>query len=375
MRAAFIHDHVFYKFKDDYYSYGKLTYSKLAGYLDYCDELTVIGRVKSIDFRPDDKFRANGDKISVYGLPNLASFKGVITRKEVKKRLDLLMADVDFVISRFPSEYGLMAESLCRSRNIPSLLEVVASASDCLWYRGDFIAKLYSPIIQYRVKKVISKAKYVIYVTSNYLQQEYPTQGQSIGVSDAVVNSGSSTFKKPPVGRKVRVGVIGNPSLKLKGIDTLIKSVIRLGRNDIQVSIVGGNLNSQAESQLSSLEFVEQVGYLSTKAELSDWFNSIDLYVQPSFTEGLPRSILEAMSHAIPVLGSNVGGIPELVRKDMTFCKGNYRQLSSLLDNVLSSSDIYIELSQHSLSLSSHYDSSILKKRKDFINQFISESV
>lgn len=45
------------------------------------------------------------------------------------------------------------------------------------------------------------------------------------------------------------------------------------------------------------------------------------MYVQPSHTEGLPRSVVEAMSRALPVLASNVGGLPEIVDCNWLFSK------------------------------------------------------
>ena len=42
----------------------------------------------------------------------------------------------------------------------------------------------------------------------------------------------------------------------------------------------------------------------------------MDVYVQVSLQEGLPRSVAEAMSRAMPVVGSMTGGIPEMISPD-----------------------------------------------------------
>ena len=48
-----------------------------------------------------------------------------------------------------------------------------------------------------------------------------------------------------------------------------------------------------------------------------EWLDTIDLYVQPSLTEGMPRAAIEAMSRGCPVVVSDVGGLKNLVDKNI----------------------------------------------------------
>ena len=57
--------------------------------------------------------------------------------------------------------------------------------------------------------------------------------------------------------------------------------------------------------------------------EVLSWLDSLDLYVQPSLQEGLPRSVIEAMSRACPVIGSRTAGIPELIADECIFERKN----------------------------------------------------
>ena len=49
--------------------------------------------------------------------------------------------------------------------------------------------------------------------------------------------------------------------------------------------------------------------------EKENLLSRVNIYVLPSYNEGLPVSLLEAMSWQVPVISTRVGGIPELVRE------------------------------------------------------------
>ncbi|EGQ9994355.1 glycosyltransferase, partial [Vibrio vulnificus] len=349
MKALFVHDHVFIDYNGKYYSNGKLTYGQLSYYLSFCSELTVVGRKTLSNDEQKLQNLSEGNGIHVIGLDGPLSLRGIIYRRNLINQLrsQILLSDCVFV--RMPSELGLLALKIARKYCKKVVVEMVACPFDCLWYRGDLGAKMYAPFLKYRVKQSLKNENFVIYVTHEFLQNKYPTSGIAHSFSDVIITSIQPPRYMPiKQGSRLRIGVIANPSLKLKGISVLFDAIKKLDKNKFQLSIVGGALNSDLEEKMGLHENIEQVGIVTDKKHLNNWFESLDIYVQPSFTEGLPRSVIEAMSFGIPVIGSNTGGIPELVHNDLLFPVGDSDALSVLI-KYFSSADIYSKYSYHSV--------------------------
>ena len=104
---------------------------------------------------------------------------------------------------------------------------------------------------------------------------------------------------------------------KRKGIFDLIpafKKVVDQGV-DVRLIVAGnGDLEGSQElaARLEMLDRIEFVGWVvgNQKKKL---LKTCDAFVLPSYNEGLPMSILEAMAHSKPVISTFVGGIPELI--------------------------------------------------------------
>lgn len=370
MQACFVHDHIFLKYKGRYYSNGKLTYNQLKVYLEYCTSLVVIGRFREVDYPPGDVFLSEGEGVKVFGFEGLLTKKGILRRRSIKNNIYDILSESNYIISRMPSEFGILACNFSRKNNIKCLVEMVASPFDCLWYRGDFFAKLYAFILRRRVKSSIYNSTHVIYVTNNYLQNKYPTNGKQIGISDARVFRVSKN-KQLNRDNVFRVGIIANPALKLKDVATLYASFKMLNGIEYKLSIVGGTGDSLIEREMEEDERVELLGVISDREKLNFWFENLDLYVQTSLTEGLPRSIVEAMSFGIPVIASNVGGIPEIVSSNCLFEPKDFKTLVGLIERIAHSPRLYHLSSSHSCSTAGKFTGNLDIEKDNFFKNFV----
>ena len=65
--------------------------------------------------------------------------------------------------------------------------------------------------------------------------------------------------------------------------------------------------------------------------QIFDWLTHIDIYIQPSNTEGMPRSLIEAMSVGCLCIASNAGGMPELLDSHFIFHKKKYKEIFNII--------------------------------------------
>lgn len=60
-----------------------------------------------------------------------------------------------------------------------------------------------------------------------------------------------------------------------------------------------------------------------------------DIYIQPSLQEGLPRSVIEAMSRACLCLGAKTAGIPELIDNECIFKRASSKDIYNVILNII----------------------------------------
>jgi glycosyltransferase involved in cell wall biosynthesis len=103
-----------------------------------------------------------------------------------------------------------------------------------------------------------------------------------------------------------------------KGPDVLIDAVARLcasGISDLRVLFVGEGQKDELRLKAGALGIGERVNFLGrlSSAEVAVCMSAADVQCLPSRREGCPNVVLEALASGRPVIGSAVGGVPELL--------------------------------------------------------------
>lgn len=381
---AYVYDHRYLKHNNEIYSSGALTHTLWNRFLEGFDTVTVFGNISEAN--KEDIVNLNSvshPKVNFFDVGHMTSLREYVHGifKDDKSLTTALKA-YDAVIIRVPGEISYNAFRIARKLNKPIGLEVVGCPWDVYWNYGNFKAKLLAPIAYLRMKNIVKKSKHTVYVTQKFLQKRYPTKGSSINASNVEINVPEHKIvdsKKTILFRnkeRIRIGLMGSSNVKYKGHYEILKALALSKNNipDFQIEFTGpGDTNwiSYLATDLGLKDHVVFNGKLPSGKPIIDWLDSLDLYVHPSKQEGLPRSVIEAMSRACPVLASSVAGIPELINEDFLHHPGNYQKLAEDLKKVLCSNETLLRMSQSNYQKSKDYDKEILdSKRRKFWSEF-----
>ena len=102
-----------------------------------------------------------------------------------------------------------------------------------------------------------------------------------------------------------------------------------------------------------------------TRSRLSDYLESSDLYVMPTWAEGLPRVIIEAMAKGLPCITTPVSGNPELVSEHFLVGYSDINTLADRIEELVKNKSIYEVTSKENFERSLQYEASVLEKRRD----------
>lgn len=248
------------------------------------------------------------------------------------------------IIIRCPSVLGIVVAKLSKRCCKPYLTELMGDAWDPYWNHG-FLGKLLAPTIYYSTKRCVAQAKYALYVTEHFLQKRYPCPGKTLSASNVLLSSVDdnsfqsrvdSYYNNQQRDNELLLMTTGAIDVDAKGQKFVIRAIPYLNRMGIYVKyyIVGGGDKTKLYNLARKLGVLNQVSFVGRLPlnKVFDLLELIDIYIQPSLQEGLPRSVIEAMSKGCLVIGSVTAGIPELVPKD---CLIRKRNVKDIIDRII----------------------------------------
>ena len=379
----FAHDHIFTNVDGQKFSNGSFPYAVLARYLCLGNTVSVVSRGRS-SAQSTGLTLASGKDVEFYSVPNFRSLRGLITLLPALKIINLHVKNADAVVARLPSSVGSIAYIVARLHRRPAIVEVVGCAWDANRGHGAITGKVLAPIAYGLMRVLVGSSAYVIYITKRFLQRRYPP-----GLHAKTEVCPNVHLPKPSHevlrGRlkkidslkgALRLGLIGSLDVAYKGHETLLRAVALLKHEKCHVSVhlAGGGDKGRWERlarELSIEPIVEFHGSIP-KWDMPAWLDSIDIQVQPSSAEAQGRAILEGMSRACPVIGSNVGGVGELIDAEWLVVPGDHQGLArKILAMARNSERMKGEARKNFLGVDEYQSSNIEYRRVAFFQRFL----
>lgn len=348
MKLVFVHDGpLFYDSEGRYYEFA---YHELyQRYSYFADDITFLMRTKPIE--GERKFTLVPSEIRVVDVPNFKSpklyFKNKKTAQEIVKK-EIFAAD--YVVLRSQSSIAQLALNYIKEYRKPYIIECVGCSWDSYWNHG-LLGKIVAPYMYLKTRCAIRNAEYVYYVTNEFLQKRYPTNGKTVSCSNVVLDSLDNYTLEKRIkkiqefnpNKRLILGTAAAIDTRYKGHEHVIEAIpalLKKGYN-IEYRLAGGFTGQKKTTFLYDLarnlgvsDRVTFCGSLSSK-QMNEYYDSLDIYVQPSKQEGLPRAVIEAMSRACPTIGTGIAGIPELLQKDFLFKKGSSEEVVGAIERML----------------------------------------
>jgi glycosyltransferase involved in cell wall biosynthesis len=204
----------------------------------------------------------------------------------------------------------------------------------CFWYvKGD----LENPFIDRIGYAMADRILFQCETTKNRkypeLVKKYNNKIRIIGngidleeVDNVLQNNHSALQKELHIDKK-NINILCTAQLcPRKGVDYLIKAMAKVRREapNTVLYLLGDHCIESYKTYKTKLDAIvqseqlENVVFLGWRSDALEVLSLMDIFVLPTIGEGVPKSIIEAMAMGKPVIATNVGGIPELVRHGET---------------------------------------------------------
>lgn len=350
--GLFCFDGPLYRDTNGVYCNVTLTDEMFARYFSVVDKLIVMVRtyVSNKTYHELNMKPLINPNIKVFEVKNFNTPKGfIIDKSKFQKIVVEKVQSVDLIFARMPSNTAnAVLKIACRLKK-PYLVEVGGCAWDSYWNHG-LLGKAIAPLMYFEEKKYVGKAAFAIYVTKEFLQRRYPNNKVTTNcsnvylssVDDSVLEQRLLRIKRMDLRNVVLGQAVNSIDVKYKGEHLILRAMGELKKKGVRITykVVGPGIGEYLKQVARECDVEDQLVIVGTlnKEEMVEWYNSIDVYTQPSKQEGLPRSVIEAMSVGCPAIGSNIAGIPELLDKDCLFNPDKIDEIICTIEKILTTS-------------------------------------
>jgi glycosyltransferase involved in cell wall biosynthesis/acetyltransferase-like isoleucine patch superfamily enzyme len=293
----------------------------------YLDELAnnfekiyLVVPVSKID-KEKNEYSIKSPNIIVQGVYNYNGYISAIKNaKKIKKEIanySLLWEGIIYI--RWPVPFFKYVSKIAERKLLPVTYHLVGDSYSVIKDGSKYnklkriIMLVFARIIDFRTKKEIKK--YPTLINGNGLNRLFSMKNTNVKCIRTSTLLDTEIVSNPvlttnEIIRLLYVGYIRHE----KGLKFLIDAVYQISKNHkIELTIIGNgdelkDLQNYCEN--NSIDSVVFKGYIPIGSNLFMEYKDKDIFVLPSISEGTPRVLLESMANAVPIIASNVGGIP-----------------------------------------------------------------
>jgi len=195
----------------------------------------------------------------------------------------------------------------------------------------NFLRKILSPFIQCYVA--------VSDDLNNWLLNDLRLSNRKV----KLILNGVDTNDFNPVATKgtdkaiIQLGIIGRLD-PVKDHKTLFDAIQKLKdkHKKLKLSVIGdGSERQKLEEYVHQIHLEEEIAFLGAKNDIAEQLKDLDVFILSSIAEGIPITLIEAMSCGLPTVTTDVGGIPEVVLDNQTGILVSPKQAEQMADALL----------------------------------------
>lgn len=321
-KVLYVHDLPFIKDNESYFSasFTDDYFSRFteAGY----KKIDIISRVIELEVDSSSYNLLGSDYLTVHDFVG-SNYKRLFYPKNIATLFRLVRAS-DLIVISTPSVIGLFVSLLCFVSQKNYVCEV---AGDYTAFETKKFGGLITKVLHLYMPWLIRMAVGATYVTHD-LAKRYHNNNSLIGSNVNIRNvypKDNYSLSNPST---LSIGFVGG-LVERKGIRTIVKAAVILKNKypefKYEFNFIGGHSDNDWSSLCTFFDVTELCSFqgIKQRSEVDESLRTFDIYIQPSFSEGVPRATIEAMSHGLPVIATTLPGFHEILPFEFLFQPGN----------------------------------------------------
>lgn len=375
-------DEYVYSYNGQYYlgEFGSVLVNR---YLNVFDNIIFAARTKYVFSKEqlgNNIFPINNDRIEIFPIPFFQGPKEYAKYYLKTKRILKDIADkCDACVFRLPSAVAFACLDIAVKKKLPIGLEIVANPYELKKNTNNLLAKVLMSIWHNNLSKVCKLADAISYVTERSLQSVYPPNSNGFSTYYSSIEMDDSFFFKPREldSNKIEIAHVSNHiKTFLKGHLSVINTVKLLKDKgfDVVARFAGEgeyiNLFMDEAKEIGVDKNIEFVGTLD-KNGLKELLLKSNIMIFPSFSEGLPRVLIEAMAAGLPCLSTPVGGIPELLDDYLLLDPNDVIGFANKTEEIFTNSTLYSQLSSDNYNKALEFEKKTLDEKRNCLYRYL----